>query len=106
MVQFLPFCKRELKGNPKMNIEREWFTPPQISAMTGIKLDNVMGFIHTNELRAVNTAANPNGQRPRWRISKADLETFLASRANKPLAPRSSAPRRRRRKAKASREWV
>jgi excisionase family DNA binding protein len=87
-----------------MRIEREFFTPPQISAMTGMKQDNILDLIHRGELKAYNTALDPNGQRPRWRISRADLEAFLESRANK--KPDSVQPVRRRRKSKPRRQWV
>lgn len=84
-------------------MSRKFWTPPQLSTMSGIKQDNILGFIKSGELRAINTAANANGKRPRWRIAESDWLEFLERRANKPPAPVQ--PVRRRRKS-TTRQWV
>ena len=67
--------------------------PREIAQRLGVKMDSVLTWIHSAELRAVNVAAR-QGKKPRWRILESDLAAFLASRAVQPPAP----PVRRRRK--------
>jgi hypothetical protein len=70
-----------------------WLTPPQIARRLRCRSSKVIVWIRKGALRAVNVAEDPNGKRPRWRISPQALEDFLTARANR--AP--AAPRRRKR---------
>jgi hypothetical protein len=89
-----------------MTMTRVFYTPPQLQKLSGIKMDNLLEFIRTGELKAYNTALDPNGKRPRWRIWKSDWEAFLESRANAPAPPPMPKRKRRRRKAgSATTEW-
>lgn len=59
-----------------------------------VRDDHVLHWIHTGQLRAVNIAKDPNGQRPRWRILEEDLAAFEATRSTSDtVAPRPSTPR-------------
>lgn len=84
--------------------DRQYFTPPQIAKMTGASEDTVYGWIHSGELKAVNMSKIPDGERPRWRISRDDLDQFFEARANKPVQPIKPAKRRRKTVA-AGKEW-
>lgn len=70
-----------------------WLTPPQIARELGIRESKVALWISKGELIAVNVAESTAG-RPRWRIRRSDLETFLLRRRSQ--AP--AAPIRRRRR--------
>lgn len=70
-----------------------WLTPPQIVRELGIRESKVALWIARGELIAVNVAESTGG-RPRWRIRRSDLETFLLRRQSQaPVVP----IRRRRR---------
>lgn len=68
-------------------------TPPKAAKHIGCSHEQILGFIASGELRAVNLAANTAG-RPRWRIMRADLDRFLAARSNTPFLPTRTAARR------------
>lgn len=70
------------------------FPPKHYAEDIGVKVHAILGFIASGELRAVNVARNPRGQRPRWRIAESDWALFLAGRA----ADVPAVPARRRRK--------
>jgi transposase len=57
-------------------------SPEQVARKYGVSADKVRAWILQGELRAVNAAVNPAGQRPRWRIAEADLLAFFERRAN------------------------
>ena len=58
----------------------EYLTPPQVSALLGVGHDKILAWVHSGELRAVDLSAT-RGKRPRWRISRDDLDVFLACRS-------------------------
>jgi hypothetical protein len=63
-----------------------YLTPADVAAKVNArKVDLVLGWIHTGQLRATNIGSNPTG-RPTWRIDPADLATFLDSRRATPSA--------------------
>jgi excisionase family DNA binding protein len=70
-----------------------WMTPAQVAEQLGIDTGKVLDWLHTKELAGVNVATKSTG-RPRWRISAADLETFLQRRKSSPS--QAPAPRSRR----------
>ena len=72
--------------------EREYLTPPQVSALLGVGHEKLLAWIHSGELRAVDLSAT-RGKRPRWRISRQALDDFLSRRSASPPAK----PRQRRR---------
>ena len=75
--------------------ERTYLTPPQIAEQLGVAHEKILNFIRTGELRAIDLSSC-RGSRPRWHISREDLESFLARRAATP----SPAPKRKKKKAK------
>ncbi len=60
-----------------------YLSPPAIAERLGVSPEKVIRWIARGELRAVNLADRLGG-RPRWRVSQADLESFLAARAAQP----------------------
>lgn len=72
-------------------------TPPEVARRFGVASDKVLHWIHTGQLRAVNTAHDPTG-RPRFRVSVEALRQFEESRMTRPPIKR----RRRRREAVAA----
>lgn len=84
---------------------RVLFTPRQLAEMTGVKIDHILAWIHSGELKASNTAKDANGQRPRWRIHIDDLRAFLDARANQKMEAIQPVKRRRRNRPKPK-QWV
>ena len=54
-------------------------TVTEVARHLKINRDKVLGWINSGKLRAANTAKR-QGSRPRYRIKRTDLETFLAGR--------------------------
>lgn len=61
-----------------------YLSPADIAARYCVKVDGVLGWIKSGELRAIDVARSRTRKLPRWRISPADLESFEESRAAKP----------------------
>ena len=75
--------------------DKAFLTPVQVAREIGVQGDTVLAWIHSRQLLALDVSRGA-GQRPRWRISRADLEAFLESRRTASPAP---APERKRRQA-------
>ena len=74
--------------SPTNTTTHEYLTAPQLGKELMLGHDKVLDWIHSGELRAVDVS-NKRGQRPRWRISRDDLDAFLARRsATPPPKPR------------------
>lgn len=78
-----------------------WLTPPEIAARLRCRSSKVILWIRREQLRAVNLAENPDGKRPRWRVSPEALAEFLAARTNRAPVPTS----RRRKRQQAVTEY-
>ncbi len=70
----------------------QYLTPTQIAKRLQIKVDKVHRWIESGELRALNMATNPKGQRPRYKVRAADYEAFEIQREVRGSKP---TPRRR-----------
>ena len=70
--------------------ERPFLTPPGVAKLLRVSPDKVHGWIRRGDLKAVNVG---NGFRPRYRVSRANLDAFLATREVQPPPER---PRRNR----------
>ena len=57
----------------------EYLTTAEVAELLGIARDKIIDWIAIGDLIAVNVALRAGGQ-PRWRIRRADLDAFLASR--------------------------
>lgn len=68
-------------------VDTQYYSPQEAAAVLGCDDEQVLHWIHSGQLPAVNVAKSPNGQRPRWRIAASDLGKFLISRRNAPPAP-------------------
>jgi hypothetical protein len=60
-------------------VNRTHTTPPVLADEIGCNVSSILTWIHSGELKAVNVG---HARRPRWRISRADWQTFLDSRSN------------------------
>ncbi len=74
--------------------DRTFFRPREIAVQRDVKVEVVLGWIHSGELKAVDCSSRRGG-RPRWRISAEALARFDAKRASMP-APKIQRIRRRR----------
>jgi excisionase family DNA binding protein len=81
--------------------EATFLTPPECAQLLRVDPHTVANWISNGELRASNLARR-GSTRPRWRIHRADLESFLAARA---AIPRHEQAPKRRRPAEYH-EWV
>ena len=89
----------------------EYLTTTTIAELLGVSPDKILSWIRAGELRAIDVSTT-RGQRPRWRISRSDLEEFgYVGRAGPPAVarrvavPRAKQPRRRRRKPEGVTEY-
>jgi len=69
-------------------VDHRYYSVQQAAETLSTDDEQVLGWIHSGELKAVNVAKNPRGKRPRWRIAEADLGRFLIGRQH----PASSQP--------------
>ena len=61
--------------------------PKEVAAELGISVKTVLRMIAAHVLPAVDFG---RGQVPRWRVARADLAAFLASRRSGPGVPRDT----------------
>jgi excisionase family DNA binding protein len=69
-------CLEMLASPPEVN--GDTFTPPQVAERLGKSRDTVLDWIRSNQLIASNLATP--GKRPRWVITKDNLDAFLKNR--------------------------
>lgn len=69
-------------------------SPAEFAARHGCKVDKVLGWIDSKELAAINTAANPHGAKPRWRITEEAIADFERRRSTVVAAPSLSRKKR------------
>jgi len=72
----------------------------QIAETLTVNQSRVLSWIHSGELRAVNTS-DP-GRRPRWKIDPAAFDEFLAARSSRP----ADQPTQKRRRLPDVNEYV
>jgi hypothetical protein len=70
-----------------------WQTPPAYAASRGLDVHQVLGWIKTGQLQAVNFS--DGAQRPRYRISPEAIAAFEAARSARP-EPKITRIRRRK----------
>ncbi len=71
---------------------KSYLTPPEIAKLLRVSSEKVLGWIRKAELTAINVG---DGNRPRYRIRREDLDSFLRSREVQPPAPRTRRNHRR-----------
>jgi excisionase family DNA binding protein len=59
--------------------QSRFLTPPEVAKILGVSADHVVEYINRRELKAVNTSLR---DRPRWKVSEANLEEFIQKRSN------------------------
>jgi excisionase family DNA binding protein len=64
---------------------KPYLTPPEIAKLLRVSSEKVLGWIRKAELTAINVG---DGNRPRYRVRREDLDSFLGSREVQPPAPR------------------
>ena len=79
-------------------VDTQYYSPQEAAAVLACDDEQVLHWIHSGQLLAVNVAKSANGLRPRWRIAEADLGRFLLSRRNAP--PATPVKREKQSKAK------
>lgn len=71
----------------------EYLTPPEVAKLLRVRIDKVRNWIRNGDLAASNVAESPD-RKPRYRVSRDDLQAFLDRR--KVPKPALYQPRRRR----------
>ena len=72
------------------------YSPAEVAARHGCKVDKVLSWINSKQLIAINAAASRTAKKPRWRIRPEDLEAFERARTT---APKVATVQRRKRAA-------
>lgn len=79
-----------------MEVDANYYTVQTAAEMLSVDDEQVLAWINSGQLKAVNVAKSPAGKRRRWRIPEASIGRFLLSRLHpasiKPT--RESAPKR------------
>jgi hypothetical protein len=75
------------------NHDTDYLTPGEIARERRVSINKVLAWIAAGELAAINMATRVDGERPRWRISRAALAAFDVKRTT--IAPPLATPRRR-----------
>lgn len=70
------------------------YSPKEIAAKAGCKVDKVLAWINSRELIAINYGSSQTGGKPRWRVTAEALEDFERARTTQPAA--KPVPRRKR----------
>lgn len=73
--------------------KKKFFAPAELAEEWSVTDDKVIDFIKSGELEAVNLALSKGGK-PRYRISEAAVEKFLADRAIRTKPKDTPKPRR------------
>lgn len=73
----------------------QFLTPPEVASLLRCRESKVLGWVRSGRLAAVNLS---EGQRPRYRVRRTDLDEFLAGRA---VTPQTRPARRQRRERPA-----
>jgi excisionase family DNA binding protein len=60
--------------------------PAEVADRLDVDVETVLAHVHRGTLPAVDVA-RPGSRRPRWRISEADLDAFVAARRTTPRPP-------------------
>lgn len=81
----------------------QYYTIQQLAALFGVDEEQVLASVNSGDLEAVNVAKNPNGQRPRWRVSESAAGRFLLRRRH-PASVEATA--KTTRKAKEPKQYV
>ena len=82
-------------------VDSRYYTPQQACEILGTDDEQVLSWIHSGELAAVNVAKSLQGKRPRWRIAEADLAKFLMARRHPASTQKQTvAPKTRQAKPK------
>lgn len=69
-----------------------FLTTPEVAKLLRVSSDKVLNWIRKADLKAINIS---EGNRPRYRIRREDLDLFLKSREVQPPAPRATRERRK-----------
>ncbi len=78
----LPILGKLLIWAGEQKSTSDWLTPPKVAKMIGCKPDQVLYWIHTGKLNAVNVAKEEGG-RPQFAVTPADLELFKTRRSTR-----------------------
>src|SRR5207244_1813409 len=86
-------------GAMKKKKNKRALTPSDVSRLLQVNVHQVLAWINSGELRAMNVAKTRNdtrtNKRPRWRIKPDAIADFERSRMNLPMPAPARRPRRR-----------
>ena len=73
--------KKAKKTRNHRHVDAEYMSPAAIAQKFKRRVNKIMEWIHSGELKAYNVASHLGG-RPRWAIKATDFEDFLQRRSN------------------------
>lgn len=79
-------------------VDSKYYSPQHAAEVLGVDDEQVLSWIHSGELVAVNVAKSLQGKRPRWRIAESELGKLLISRRH-PASTQQVAPKAAKRPA-------
>jgi Helix-turn-helix domain len=81
-------------------VTAEFYSVKDVATLLSLRARSVLSLIAADELKAIDVSIRQS-RRPRWRIARPDLDSFIAKRQRQPAAPR----RRRRKPAPATKAY-
>jgi hypothetical protein len=63
---------------------KAYLTVKDIQSLAGVTERVVLRWLNSKELRGWNAGIEPGSRKPRWRVARADWESFVAGRTTAP----------------------
>lgn len=57
-------------------IKQEFYSPKQFAEIIGTSSEYVREMVRNGKIKAINISSGKNEKRPRWRISKEEINNF------------------------------
>lgn len=74
-------------NGPTPSADPQFLSVADVAASLAVSADTVLAWIHSRSLIATDVSRG-RGERPRWRIDRAALDTFIAARStSSPASP-------------------
>jgi excisionase family DNA binding protein len=81
-------------------VDSRYYTPQEVAEILGTDDEQILAWIHSGELVAINVAKSVSGKRPRWRVPETALGKMLIGRMHPASMQQAVASKPRQHKPK------